>query len=153
GLWVRGQLTLMLAIGLATLVAYTILGVPSALLLAFFAALCEAIPIVGPALGAIPAVLVAATVSPQLALVVIGVYILLQFLEGNVLVPIVMKNTIGLSPFVVLVTLLVGAAVAGIVGAFLSVPIAASVEVILERLQARKVPVAQEPASAGAAAD
>src|SRR5262249_10305310 len=81
GLWWRGQLTLMLAIGLATLVAYTILGVPSALLLAFFAALCEAIPIVGPALGAIPAVLVAATVSPQLALVVIGVYILLQFLE------------------------------------------------------------------------
>jgi predicted PurR-regulated permease PerM len=153
GLWVRGQLTLMLAIGLATLVAYTILGVPSALLLAFFAALCEAIPIVGPALGAIPAVLVAATVSPQLALVVIGVCILLQFLEGNVLVPIVMKNTIGLSPFVVLVTLLLGAAVAGIVGAFLAVPIAASVEVILERLQARKVPVSQEPASDGAPQD
>ena len=72
-------------------------------------------------------------------------YIVLQFLEGNVLVPIVMKNTIGLSPFFVLVVLLIGAAVAGIVGAFLAVPVAAAVEVVLERLQAREVPVAQEP--------
>ena len=144
GLWVRGQLTLMAAIGLATGFAYSLLGVPSALLLGLTAALTEAIPIVGPFLGAVPAVLVAATVSLQLAVVVAGVYILLQLVEGNILVPLVMRNTIGLSPFLVVLSLLVGAAAGGIVGAFFAVPVAAAGLVILERLQARKVPVSQD---------
>jgi predicted PurR-regulated permease PerM len=147
GLWARGQLTLMAAIGIATGIAYTVLGVPSALLLALVAALCEAIPIVGPLLGAVPAVLVAATVSPELALVVAGVYVILQFLEGNVLVPMVMRNTVGISPFLVIVSLLAGGAVGGMVGALLAVPVAAVFEVALERLQARRIPVAQDPAS------
>lgn len=145
GLWVRGQLILMLAIGVATGVAYWLLGLPSALLLGLFAGLAEAIPIVGPAIGAIPAILIALTVSPELAIVVGIVYVILQFIEGNVLVPIVMKNTIGLSPFVVIVALLAGASAGGIAGAFLAVPVAAAIEVILERLQAREIPVAQEP--------
>jgi predicted PurR-regulated permease PerM len=148
GLWVRGQLILMFAIGIASGIAYWLLGLPSALLLGLFAGIAEGIPIVGPALGAIPAILIALTVSPELAIVVGIVYIVLQFVEGNVLVPIVMKNTIGLSPFVVLVALLAGAAAGGILGALLAVPIAAAVVVILERLQAREVPVAQEPGGA-----
>ena len=147
GLWVRGQLILMGAMGVATGITYTLLGLPGALLLGLIAAITEAIPIVGPLLGAIPAVLVAATVSPELALVVAGVYIVLQFLEGSVLVPLVMRNTIGISPLLVLVSLLVGAAVGGFVGAFLSVPIAASIEIVLSRLQARNTPVAQDPAA------
>ena len=89
----------------------------------------------------------------MITLIVIVVYVALQFLESNVLVPLVMKNTIGLSPFIVIVSLLIGAAVAGVVGALLSVPIAASVEVVLERLQARDVPVAQEPSAGQAAPD
>ncbi len=153
GLWVRGQLTLMAAMGLATGAAYTVLGLPSALLLGLIAALTEAIPIVGPFLGAIPAVLVALTVSPQLALIVAGVYVVLQFLEGNVLVPIVMRNTIGISPFLVIVSLLIGAAAGGIVGAFLAVPIAAPLEVVLERLQARRTPVAQDAAAVESVGD
>jgi predicted PurR-regulated permease PerM len=147
GLWVRGQLILMGAIGLATGIAYTLLGLPGALLLGLIAALTEAIPIVGPLLGAIPAVLVAATVSPELAVIVAGVYVILQFVEGSVLVPLVMRNTIGISPLLVLLSLLVGGAVGGLVGAFLAVPVAASVEIVLARLQARDVPVAQDPAA------
>ncbi len=147
GLWVRGQLILMGSMGAATGIAYTVLGVPSALLLALIAALTEAIPIVGPLLGAIPAILVAATVSPQLALVVAGVYIVLQIVEGNVLVPMVMRNTVGISPLLVLLSLLVGAAVGGFVGAFLAVPVVASIELVLARMQARDVPVAQDPAA------
>jgi predicted PurR-regulated permease PerM len=145
GLWVRGQLILMAAMGTATTIAYTILGVPGALILGLIAAITEAIPLVGPLLGAIPAVLVAATVSPQLALVVAGVYIVLQFLEGNVLVPTVMRNTVGISPFLVILSLLVGGAVGGLVGAMLAVPIAAAIEILIEGLQAREVPVAQDP--------
>jgi predicted PurR-regulated permease PerM len=107
--------------------------------------LTEAIPIVGPFLGAIPAILVAATVSPQLAVVVAGVYLVLQILEGNVLVPQVMRNTVGISPLLVLLSLLVGASVGGFVGAFLAVPVVASIEIAIARLQAREVPVAQDP--------
>jgi predicted PurR-regulated permease PerM len=147
GLWVRGQLILMGAIGVATGVTYTLLGLPGALLLGLIAALTEAIPIVGPLLGAIPAVLVAATVSPQLALVVGGIYLVFQLIESNVLVPMVMRSTIGISPLLVLFSLLVGAAVGGLIGAFLAVPLAASVEIVLSHLQARDTPVAQDPAA------
>jgi predicted PurR-regulated permease PerM len=147
GLWVRGQLILMGFMGVTTGVAYTLLGLPGALLLGLIAALTEAIPIVGPLLGAIPAILVAATVSPELALVVALIYVVLQLIEGNVLVPIVMRNTIGISPLLVLFSLLVGAEVGGLLGAFLAVPIAASIEIVLSRLQARETPVAQDPAA------
>jgi predicted PurR-regulated permease PerM len=149
GLWVRGQLILMTAIGIASGTAYAILGLPGALLLGLIAAITEAIPIIGPLLGAIPAVLVAATISPELAVVVALVYVVLQFLEGSVLVPMVMRNTVGISPLLVLVSLLIGAAVGGFVGAFLAVPIAASFEIVLSRLQARETPVAQDPAAVG----
>ncbi len=147
GLWVRGQLILMGFMGVTTGTAYALLGLPGALLLGLIAALTEAIPIVGPLLGAIPAILVAATVSPELALVVALIYVVLQLIEGNVLVPIVMRNTIGISPLLVLFSLLVGAEVGGLLGAFLAVPIAASIEIVLSRLQARETPVAQDPAA------
>ena len=96
---------------------------------------------------AIPAVLVAATVSPELALIVAGIYVILQFVEGNVLVPIVMRHAVGISPLLVLTSLLIGAAAGGFIGALLAVPIAASVEIILQRLQAREEPVAQDPSA------
>ena len=147
GMWVRGQLILMGTIGIGTAVAYTLLGVPAGILLGLIAALAEAIPIVGPLLGAIPAVLVAATVSPELALAVAGVYLVLQLIEGNVLVPLVMRNTTGISPFLVILSVLVGGAAGGFIGALLAVPIAAAGEVIIEGLQAREVPVAQDPTS------
>jgi len=153
GLWVRGQLTLMATMGVMTGIAYTLLGVPGALLLAVIAAITEAIPIVGPLLGAIPAVLVAATVSPELALIVAGIYVILQFVEGNVLVPIVMRNAVGISPLLVIVSLLIGAAAGGFVGAFLAVPVAASLEIVLQRLQAREEPVAQDPSTIESAED
>jgi predicted PurR-regulated permease PerM len=148
GMWVRGQLVLMGAIGLATGTAYTLLGVPGALLLGLIAAIAEAVPIVGPLIGAIPAILVAATVSPQLALAVAGVYAVLQGIEGSVLVPLVMRHAIGISPFLVLVSLLIGGAAGGLIGALIAVPLAAAVEIVLSGQQARDVPVDQVPGGA-----
>lgn len=147
GLWVRGQLILMVSLGVAAGAICAILGVPGALLLGLIAGLTEAIPIVGPVLGAVPAVLVAATVSPELAVVVALAYLVIQIIEGNVLVPIVMRNTVGISPLLVMLSLLIGASLGGLVGAFLAVPVAASLEIILSRLQARAAPVAQDPAA------
>jgi predicted PurR-regulated permease PerM len=145
GLWVRGQLMVMGSIAFFTGILYAAVGLPSPLLLAILAGLAEAIPLVGPILGAIPAVVVAATVGPeQLALVVV-VYVLIHFVEGNILVPTIMRHTIGISPFLVIVSLLIGGSVAGIQGALLAVPIAAAADVILERLQAREEPVSLAP--------
>jgi predicted PurR-regulated permease PerM len=147
GGWVRGQLILMGTMAVAASIAYGLLGLEAWVLLGVLAGLAEAIPILGPVLGFIPALLVAATVSPELVLAVAIVYLIIQVVEGNVLMPYVMRNTIGISPFLVIVSLLIGAAIGGIPGAFLAVPIVAAVEVVLERLQAREVPVAQEPSA------
>jgi predicted PurR-regulated permease PerM len=147
GLWVRGQLILMATIGVATGIAYTLIGLPAALLLALIAAVMEVIPIVGPLLGAIPAVLIATTISTETALVTMGVYLLLQIIEGNVLVPIVMRNSVGLSPFLVLLSLLLGGTAGGVLGAIVAVPIVAGITVVLERLQDRDTPVPIDPAA------
>jgi predicted PurR-regulated permease PerM len=146
GQWVRGQGILMLAMGVLAGIAYTALGVPASLLLAVIAGVTELIPIIGPILGAVPAILVAATVSPELALAVAVAYLALQAFEGLVLVPIVMRNAVGLSPFLILVSVLIGSAAGGIVGALLAVPIAATIEIVLERFQDREDPVAVDPA-------
>jgi predicted PurR-regulated permease PerM len=148
GLWARGQLILMVTVGVATSVAYSLIGLPGALLLGLIAALMEVIPMVGPLLGAIPAVLVATTVSPGTALLTIGVYLLIQLIEGNILVPMVMRNSVGLSPFLVLLSLLIGGSAGGILGAIVAVPIVAAITVVLDRLQDREVPVPVDPAGA-----
>ena len=70
---------------------------------------------------------------------------MIQILEGNILVPLVMQNTIGVPPFLVFISILGGAAVAGIPGALLSVPLVAAVLVVVERLQARESPVPLSP--------
>lgn len=147
GHWVRGQLLLMATIGLGTGIAYSILGLPAALLLALIAALTEIIPIVGPFIGAIPAVLVATTVSPETVVLTLVAYVALHAIEGNVLVPIIMRNSVGLSPFLVLVSLLVGGSVGGVLGAIVAVPVVAGITVILERLQDRETPVPIDPAA------
>jgi predicted PurR-regulated permease PerM len=148
GQWARGQLVLMAAIGIATGIAYSLLGLPAALLLGLIAALTEVIPIVGPLIGAIPAVLVATTISPQAVVLTIGIYLILQLIEGNILVPMIMRNSVGLSPFLVLVSLLVGSTVGGPLGAIVAIPLVAGVTVVLGRLQDRDTPVPIDPAGA-----
>jgi predicted PurR-regulated permease PerM len=148
GNWVRGQLTLMAALAVMTGVAYSVLGLPSALLLALIAGLAEAVPIVGPALGVAPAVLVALAMKPEVLPFVLIAYVVIQVVESNVLVPIVMRNAIGVSPLLIILSLLVGTALGGFVGALVAVPVVAGLEAVLERLQDRDVPVAEDSAAA-----
>jgi predicted PurR-regulated permease PerM len=77
----------------------------------------------------------------------LGIYVLLQLIEGNVLVPMIMRNSVGLSPFLVLVSLLLGGAVAGVLGAIVAVPIVAGITVVLGHLQDRETPVPIDPAA------
>jgi predicted PurR-regulated permease PerM len=147
GGWVRGQLILMGSVGVATTIAYLLINLEGALLLGLIAALAEAIPLVGPALGAVPALIVAAmTGRIEVVILVAVVYVVIQIVEGNILVPVVMRNTIGVPPFLVVVSILAGAAIAGVSGALLSVPLAAALLVVVERLQARRETVPLAPA-------
>jgi hypothetical protein len=134
GAWMRGQLLLMLFIGVACAIGYTLLGLRYALLLALIAGLLEVVPIVGPYLGAIPAILVALTQDVQLAVYVALFTLVIQLVEGNVLVPRVMAQTLGVSSPTVVLGLLVGAALGGTPGALVAVPVAAAVQVVVKHL-------------------
>ncbi len=129
--WLKGQLILLLIIGAMSYVGLLILGVDYALVLALWAGLTEFIPFLGPFLGAIPAVFIAFTISPLKALLVIGLYILIQQLENHFIVPRVMSKAVGLNPLIIIIIMLVGAKLAGIIGIILAVPVALMVEVFV----------------------
>lgn len=130
GKWLQGQLVLSLVIGLLTAVGLWVLGVKYVLLLALIAAIFEVVPYIGPILGAVPAVFLAYTQSPLKALFVIILYIIIQQLENQILVPKVMQRSVGLNPIVVIIVLLIGAKIAGLVGLLIAVPSAAIISII-----------------------
>lgn len=134
GLWVVGQLILSLFIFTLTYIGLSILGVKYALFLALIAGLLEIVPYVGPFLSAIPAVFFALIQSPALVVGVIILYVIIQKTEGYVLVPKVMEKTVGTSPLVVLLALLVGFKLAGILGLLLAVPLAGAITVVIHEL-------------------
>lgn len=131
GDWMRGQLVLMLVIGACATVGYGVLGVRFWPLLGIWAGLTEIIPIVGPWLGGIPAVIIALTQGWDKAIIVIGFIVLLQSFENYILVPRVMRGAVGLSPMTVFLAILAGTQFLGIMGAVLAIPVAAAVQVLL----------------------
>jgi predicted PurR-regulated permease PerM len=110
------------------------MGVPYFYVLALIAAIGEMIPIVGPLLAAIPAIAVAFSVSPGLALGVTIFFVAQQQFENHVLVPKVMARQVGVSAVVVVIALLIGGSLLGVVGAILAVPTAAILHVLLQEL-------------------
>jgi predicted PurR-regulated permease PerM len=135
--WLGGQLILSMIIGLTSWIGLWVMGVPYYYVLALISAIGEMIPMVGPILSAIPAILVAATVSPGLAIGVAIFFILQQQLENTVLVPKIMGRQVGLSAVSVIIALGIGSQLLGVVGAILSVPTAAIVQVLFGELVAR----------------
>jgi predicted PurR-regulated permease PerM len=132
GAWLRGQLILGVIIGVAVYVGLSLLGIKYALLLAVIAGLFEIVPYVGPTLALIPAAIIGFAQSLVSGLAVIAVYVVIQQLENNILVPKVMQKVTGLNPVVSIVALLVGIKVGGLVGALLSIPVATMGVVVLE---------------------
>ena len=124
GAWVRGELILMSFVGLLYFIGLIVLHVEFALPLSILAGLLEIVPMIGPTLAAIPAILVALAVSPFLALSVAALYVIVQQVENNFLVPIVMKKSVGFAPIVTILALMIGGRLAGIIGAILAVPVA-----------------------------
>ena len=132
--WLGGQLLLGFIIGTTAAIGLGLIGVPFFMVLALIAGIGEMIPIVGPLVAAIPAVAVAFSVSPGLALIVAVFFILQQQFENHVLVPKVMERQVGISAVVVIVALLIGGTLLGIMGAILAVPTAAILQVLFEEL-------------------
>jgi predicted PurR-regulated permease PerM len=136
--FLRGQIHLMLIVGLVTWVGGFILGLPQAFFLGVIAGFMELIPNVGPVLAAVPAVLIALLFgSTHLAfshlsftLVVIGFYTLVQMLENQFLVPKIMGNAVDLPPLIVLIGVIAGAEAFGIMGALLATPMIATGKLI-----------------------
>lgn len=143
--YLRGQLYLMIIIGALTWLGATAIGLPGAFALAVIAGVLELIPNLGPFLAAIPAVIVAliqgSTYLPVnnlvFALIVIGLYVLIQQIENSFLVPRILGEAVDLHPLVVLIGVIVGTSVAGILGALLAAPVIASAREIISYLYAK----------------
>lgn len=131
GAWLRGQLLLGLIVGAMSYIGLLILRVPNALVLAFIAGLTEMVPYIGPIFGAIPAVLLALGISPLKGLSVLILYFIIQQTENHLLVPKVMQKTIGINPVISILALATGFRLGGVLGAVISLPVVAAIEVIL----------------------
>lgn len=134
GAWVRGQILLMIIIGVFVYIGLTILGVSYALPLAVFAGFLEFIPMLGPFVGAVPAVLIALLKSPVLAISVAALYFLVQQFENHLIVPFIMRKSVGLSPIITIVAFMIGARFEGVVGAVLAIPAFLVIQVIVLHL-------------------
>jgi predicted PurR-regulated permease PerM len=131
GFYLAGQGLLCLVISIMALVAYVLIGLPNALVLALAAGVMEAVPMVGPLLGAVPAALVALSIAPGKLIWVIVATIVIQQLENTLLVPRIMKKAVGVNPFVTLLALFAFSSLFGIAGALMAIPIAALIQLAL----------------------
>ncbi len=137
GAYTRGLLLLSLAVGGSSLLAYTLIGLPNSLLLGFFAGVMEAVPMVGPILGALPAVLIALALAPSKILWVALAAFLIQQLENTFLVPRIMGKAVGVNPFVTLLALTAFGSLFGILGALLAIPLTMIIQMIFNDLVLR----------------
>jgi predicted PurR-regulated permease PerM len=145
GGWVRGQIALSAIIGAITLTGLAVIGVPYAVLLALIAAVGEAVPMVGPIISAVPAVIVAFFVSPLHGFLTLGLYVLVQQVENAVVVPKVMERAVALHPLAVMLALLIGGELYGVSGAILSVPVAAAISVIVNEVRRERAEGGADP--------
>jgi predicted PurR-regulated permease PerM len=132
--WFLGQLTSMAMIGLLFTVALFLIGIPFALLLGILSGLLAFIPFVGPFISIIPPILLALAQDPILALWVLLAYAVVQFIEGNVIQPVVMSRAVSLHPTVIVFTLLIMGTLFGFVGLLLAIPLIAALQVLVREL-------------------
>jgi predicted PurR-regulated permease PerM len=147
GQWIRGQIFLGVTVGVATFAGLLILNAlvdpifgRFALLLAIIAGILELLPIIGPIIAAIPAVLLAMTAGPQAAIAALVLYLLVQQVENNVLVPKIQGDAVELHPSAVMFSLVLGGAIAGLLGAILALPVTAAARDVYRYLFRRASP-------------
>ncbi|MET1024036.1 MAG: AI-2E family transporter [Pseudoxanthomonas sp.] len=132
--WLGGQLVAMAVVGLLTGLGLWALGVPVALGLGIITALLDFVPIVGPILAAVPAILLGFTVSPEIALATLGLFVVVQQIEGHVLQPLIQQRAVDLPPALLLFSLFGIGALLGPPGVLLAAPLTVVLYVLVKRL-------------------
>lgn len=133
GAFIRGQAILGVLIGGMSLIAYWLIGLPYVLVLAFLAGLMEVVPYIGPLLGALPAFLLALSTDPTLAIWVIIATLIIQQIENTILLPKIMDQSVGVNSIVTLLSIAAFGSLFGILGAILAIPMAAIIQMLLDR--------------------
>lgn len=131
GAFIFGESLLCLAIGAMALIAYLLIGLPYALILAVLAGILEIVPFFGPFLGAVPAIIIALSVDPTKVIWVVVSIIAMHGMEAYVLAPRVMSHSVGVNPLITLLALTAFMTLFGLVGAFLAVPMAAVLQLLV----------------------
>lgn len=134
GGFLRATAINMVVVGVLTGLVCALLGLPSPVLLGIFAGLTAAVPIVGPFLGIVPPLLLSLTFGPGRAVLVVVVLLVVQLVDANVVVPQVMNRVVLLPALAVVIALLIGGALAGLIGALLAVPVASALQVVILRV-------------------
>ncbi len=129
-MWVRGQLLLMLVVGVLSYLGYLLIGLPFAIPLAFIAGMLELVPNIGPTIAAVPAILVGFSLSPVHGVAALVVSLVVQQLENNFIVPKIMEKVAGLNPIITILSIMVGFRMGGPLLAILSIPLVLSLRVI-----------------------
>ncbi|MEK7096655.1 MAG: AI-2E family transporter [Patescibacteria group bacterium] len=129
--WLSGQVILGVIVGVLDLIGLLIIGVPYALVLALISGLLEFVPTIGPIIAGVIATIIALVIDPWKGLLVLILYVAVQQLENNIIVPKLMQKAVGLSPVIIIFAILIGAKLLGVVGAILAVPMAATLSVVL----------------------
>ena len=142
GGYIRGQIIVCAAIGVISSLLFWIVGMEYPLLLGAIIGVTNVIPYFGPIIGAIPAVVIAATISVKMVLIIVIIVVILQFLEGNILSPLIVGKSLHMHPLFIMFALLAGGEVGGILGMVLSIPILAVLKVFIQhaRVHFRKKP-------------
>jgi predicted PurR-regulated permease PerM len=141
GGYITGNLLISVIAGFFTTIVLLIVGVPFALALGLLVAILDLIPLAGATLGAIVVTLVALTDSLTSAIIVLVFFVVYQQIENHLLQPIVYGRTVKLSPLAILVAVLVGAEVAGVLGALAAIPVAGTIQIVIsDWLQHRRPP-------------
>lgn len=126
GLWLQGQFLLGVIVAVLTFLGLTLIGVKHAILLGFMAGVLELIPLFGPFLAAIPAVMFGySDGGVTTAFIVAGFYLIVQQFESQLIYPLVVKKVVGVPPIISILALVVGAKLAGFLGLLIAVPVAA----------------------------
>lgn len=134
GRYVRGNLAVSAVCAVVMFIALTLLKVPFALPLAIFTGLMGLLPYIGPFIALIPAVILGLSKSPLIGLLVIVVFAVYQQIENTFVVPVMYNKVLNLSPALVFLSVLIGGGIFGVVGAFLALPVAASIPVLIKYL-------------------
>jgi predicted PurR-regulated permease PerM len=137
--WLIGRISAMLVVAILTMIALAIIGMPMALALGLIAGLLSFVPFIGPVVAAVPAVLVGFAQGPFLAVAVIIVYTIVQFIESNFLTPLIQKRTVSLPPAILLSAQLLMGILFGFLGVLLATPFSVVIIVLVQMLYVQDV--------------